>query len=150
MIATILAFLVSRRAAAAYQLSVGRHREPKKSRCAGCISFSELSGLACSTFSILVGVPLFGALDPAVRTKIYAPLMSRAMSWFRWSAMITVLVGLRYFTIILKADAVNAGRPSLLWTWFGEWFGIWMVAYAIIYALTDAVGRRDQSARAAR
>ncbi|HUJ82328.1 MAG TPA: hypothetical protein VLW83_10615, partial [Candidatus Acidoferrales bacterium] len=35
----------------------------------------------------------------------------------------------------LKADAVNAGKPSLLWTWFGEWLGIWLVAYAIIYAL---------------
>ena len=86
-------------------------------------------------FFNLVGVPLMGSLDPAVRTKIYAPLMSRAMSWFRWSAMVTVLVGLRYFTIILKADAVNAGRPSLLWTWFGEWLGIWLVAYVIIYAL---------------
>ena len=86
-------------------------------------------------FFNLVGVPLLGSLDPAVRTKIYAPLMSRAMSWFRWSAMVTVLVGLRYFTIVLKADAVNAGKPSLLWTWFGEWLGIWLVAYAIIYAL---------------
>jgi uncharacterized membrane protein len=86
-------------------------------------------------FFNLVGVPLLGSLDPSVRTKIYAPLMSRAMSWFRWSAMFTVLVGLRYFTIILKADAVNAGKPALLWTWFGEWFGIWMLAYAILYAL---------------
>ena len=86
-------------------------------------------------FFNLVGVPLFGALEPSVRAKIYAPLMSRAMSWFRWSAMITVLVGLRYFTIILKQDAANAGRPGLLGIWFGEWFAIWMVAYVIIYAL---------------
>ena len=86
-------------------------------------------------FFNLVGTPAMGALEPSVRTKIYAPLMSRAMSWFRWSALVTVLVGLRYFTIILKADAVNAGKPSLLWTWFGEWLLIWLVAYAILYAL---------------
>ena len=34
------------------------------------------------------------------------------MYWFRWSALVTVLVGLRYFTIILKADAINAGKPQ--------------------------------------
>jgi len=60
-------------------------------------------------------------------------LMPRAMSWFRWSALVTVLVGLRYFSIHLLSDAKLAGNPSLVGKWFGEWFLVWLVAYVFIY-----------------
>jgi len=86
-------------------------------------------------FFNLVGTPALQQLDAPVRGKVFPVLMERAMWWFRWSAMVTVLVGLRYFTIILKADAQNSGNPSLLWRWFGEWFAVWIVAYVFIYAL---------------
>src|SRR5487761_435205 len=67
-------------------------------------------------------------------------LMSRAMAWFRWSALVTVLVGLRYYMILLQADAENAGHPGLMGKWIGEWFLVWIVAYAIIYALQMPFG----------
>lgn len=86
-------------------------------------------------FFNLVGAPTMKELEAATRLKVYPALMSRAMTWFRWSALVTVLVGLRYYTILLEADAQNAGHRGLLWTWLGEWFLVWLVAYAILYPL---------------
>ena len=60
-------------------------------------------------------------------------MMKRAMGWFRWSALITVLVGLRYYFTILSADAHNSGSPSLALRWFGWWLLVWLVASALIY-----------------
>src|SRR5258707_6899684 len=61
--------------------------------------------------------------------------MPGTMGWFRSSALVTVLVGLRYFSIHLAADAKLAGDPSLIGKWFGWWFLVWVVAYVFIYAL---------------
>jgi len=55
------------------------------------------------------------------------------MGWFRWSALITVVVGLRYYFTILSADAQNSGNPALTLRWFGWWLLVWLVAYALIY-----------------
>ena len=47
-------------------------------------------------FNNLAATPALKLLDPPVRAKIYPALMSRAMWWFRWSALVTVIAGLRY------------------------------------------------------
>ena len=91
-------------------------------------------------FFNLVGTPAMKALEDATRRKVYPVFMSRAMLWFRWSALVTVLVGLRYYTILLQIDAQNSGQPGLLGRWLGEWFLVWLVAYAIIYALQMPFG----------
>jgi hypothetical protein len=59
--------------------------------------------------------------------------MSRAMGWFRSSALVTVLVGLRYFQLHLFADADRAGHHSLAVQWLGWWLLVWIVAYIFIY-----------------
>jgi uncharacterized membrane protein len=84
-------------------------------------------------FFNLVGFPTMKQLDPSIRGKVYPVMMPRAMWWFRWSALITVLAGLRYFWRILSADAQNAGNPSLALHWFGWWFLVWVIAYAFLY-----------------
>jgi uncharacterized membrane protein len=84
-------------------------------------------------FNNLVAAPTMKELDAPVRAKIYPALMSRAMWWFRWSALVTVIAGLRYFWMILSADARNAGNPSLAWQWMGWWLLVWFVAFALIY-----------------
>src|SRR5271170_2543872 len=84
-------------------------------------------------FFNLVGSPTMKQLEASVRGKIYPLLMSRAMAWFRWSALVTVVAGLRYFWMILAADARNAGNPSLAWRWMGWWLLVWVVAFALIY-----------------
>ncbi|HVH71994.1 MAG TPA: hypothetical protein VNB49_12885 [Candidatus Dormibacteraeota bacterium] len=86
-------------------------------------------------FFNLVLIPAMKQYDPALRTRIYPELMRRAMAWFRWSALITVLVGLRYFGIHLFSDARLAGNPALGRVWFRWWLLVWILAYALIYAL---------------
>jgi uncharacterized membrane protein len=86
-------------------------------------------------FFNLVGTPSMKQLDGPVRVKVYPVLMSRAMGWFRSSALVTVLVGLRYFFHLLLVDAHNAGDSPLVLKWFGWWLLVWIVAYALIYAL---------------
>ncbi len=84
-------------------------------------------------FLNLVNAPAMKQLDAPVRMKIYPALMSRAMAWFRWSALLTALSGGRYFWLILAADARNAGDPALLWRWMGGWLAVWIIAFALIY-----------------
>jgi uncharacterized membrane protein len=84
-------------------------------------------------FFNLVGTRTMKGLEPGVRAKVFPALMGRAMWWFRWSALITVVMGMRYFWMILAADAHNAENQSLALRWFGEWMLIWLVAYALIW-----------------
>jgi len=86
-------------------------------------------------FFNLVLTPAMKKCDPKLRIKIYPELMPGAMGWFRWSALVTVLVGMRYFTIHLASDAKLAGDRSLTGKWFGWWLLVWVVAYIFIYAL---------------
>ena len=86
-------------------------------------------------FFNLVGTPAMKSLEGPVRVKVYPALMSRAMAWFRWSALVTVVVGVRYFFHLLSVDAHNVGDASLVLRWFGWWLLVWTVAYALIYAL---------------
>jgi len=97
-------------------------------------------------FFNFVGTPTMKALEPGVRVKVYPVLMSRAMAWFRWSALITVLVGMRYFFSMLATDARNLGDPGLALRWFGWWVLVWVVAYEGIYLLQlPAKGIRDSA-----
>ena len=84
-------------------------------------------------FFNLIGFPTLKQLDASVRARVFPALMTRAMWWFRWSALVAVIVGLRYFFILLAADAQNAGHPSLALRWFGWWLLVWMIAYGLIY-----------------
>ena len=58
-------------------------------------------------FFNLVLTPAMKQCEPKLRIRIYPDLMSPAMGWFRSSAAVTVLVGLRYFTIHLSSDAAG-------------------------------------------
>ncbi len=86
-------------------------------------------------FFNLVNVPLMKALDAPTKGKVIPQLMPRALWWFRWGAVWTVLAGAAYFIIILENDANNTTDPSLLWKWFGAWLVIWAVTWGIVYAL---------------
>lgn len=75
-------------------------------------------------FFNLVNVPLMKELDPGTKAKVFPALMSRAMWWFRWSSVVTVLMGFGYWNMIVAADAHNAGASGghaigsfvLIWT----------------------------------
>jgi uncharacterized membrane protein len=42
----------------------------------------------------LVNVPFQRVLDPSVKGAVNPPLFTRALAWFRWSAVVTVAAGL--------------------------------------------------------
>jgi len=83
-------------------------------------------------FFNLVNVPFMKSLDPATRGKILPGLMSRALWWFRWASVVTVLMGLAYWSEIIGTDARNGGASAGVV--FGSFFGIWTVTWALMYA----------------
>jgi uncharacterized membrane protein len=83
-------------------------------------------------FFNLVNVPFMKELDSATKGKVIPSLMPRALFWFRWAAVVTVLAGLAYFGNIVGADAHNgAGSAGAV---MGSFFLIWTVVWAVLYA----------------
>src|SRR4029077_9618516 len=93
------------------------------------------------SFFLLVVAPALKSLDPATRAKVFPVVASRGLWWLRWSAVVTWIAGFRYFMILAKTDAINAGRPNAWGGWIGIWFACWFVAFAIEMALIQASGR---------
>jgi uncharacterized membrane protein len=83
-------------------------------------------------FFNLVSGPFVKELDPATRGKVVPGLMSRALWWFRFSAVLTVLMGLAYWGTVVASDARNGGASS--GGPMGSFFVIWTVAWALMYA----------------
>jgi uncharacterized membrane protein len=83
-------------------------------------------------FFNLVNVPFMKSLDPVTRGKVLPGLMSRALWWFRWASVLTVLMGLAYWSEIVGTDARNGGASAGLV--FGSFFGIWTLTWALMYA----------------
>lgn len=80
-------------------------------------------------FFVLVNARSMQELDGPTRTKIVPILMPRALWWFRWGAVVTVLAGIWYWMMIVSADAHNAhthGGKAI-----GTFFVIWTVAFVI-------------------
>lgn len=101
-------------------------------------------------FFNLVNVPFMRELDPAVRGKVMPSLMTRALWWFRWSALVTVLAGISYWMTTVSNDVhtARAMAPSALsaadsqvmanagfGTVMASFWGIWLVVFAIEYVL---------------
>ena len=79
----------------------------------------------------LVNTPFLRELDSAIRSRVFAPLMLRAMNWFRWSSLVTVLAGLALWGQIVNTDAKNGGATAGgLW---GSWFLIWIATWVVFY-----------------
>jgi hypothetical protein len=88
----------------------------------------------------LVNVPLMKALDAPTKGKVIPELMPRALFWFRWGAVFTVLSGLMYFAMyILSSDVKNANNENNAgyntWVMLGTWLVVVLVAYAVIYGI---------------
>ena len=98
-------------------------------------------------FFNFVNLPLQGALDDAAKKIVNPQLMPRALWWFRWGAMITMMAGLTLFVLIyMYTPGVGFGPTSLLmdtegltgrgaWILFGMllglimWFNVWMIIW---------------------
>jgi len=83
-------------------------------------------------FFNLVNVPFMKELDGPTKGKVVPALMSRALWWFRWGSVVTVLVGFGYWQSIVGSDARNAGASTS--TAMASFFLIWTVTWAVMYA----------------
>src|SRR5256885_10132220 len=81
-------------------------------------------------FFNLVNVPLQKGLDAETKKKVNPSLLSRTLWYFRWGAVVTVLVGLTYYAMyILGSEAKTAQVSS------GMYLGIWVVIVLVTYAI---------------
>jgi len=92
-------------------------------------------------FFNLVNVPFQKGLDADTKKKVNPDLLGRALWYFRWGALVTVLVGLAYYIMyILKADVTNAqtlahvdiNGKMLALVWFAIPIVFFLVEYLII------------------
>jgi uncharacterized membrane protein len=76
-------------------------------------------------FFNLVNVPVQKGLDPDTKKKVNPDLLGRALWYFRWGAVVTVLVGLAYFAMyILVPDVTNANTLG------GGHLNVWVILLA--------------------
>ncbi|MEK6320430.1 MAG: urate hydroxylase PuuD [Acidobacteriota bacterium] len=92
----------------------------------------------------LVNVNLMKALDGPTKGKVIPQLMPRALWWFRWGALITVLVGLAYYAMyMLSPDAKNPANVAAgsrnVWVILIVWLLIPVITFAIEMALVKKV-----------
>ena len=94
-------------------------------------------------FFNLVNVPLMKKLDGPTKGKVIPELLPNALWYFRWGAVVTVLVGFTYYAMyILAGDARNAqGRGANVST--GGLLGIWLLVVLVTYAIIFFVTRPD-------
>jgi len=85
-------------------------------------------------FFNLVNAPFLRELDAKQRNIVVPKLMPRALWWFRWSSVVTVLVGIAYWNHTVATDARNAialGQTASVGGMVGSFFVIWTLAFAV-------------------
>jgi len=85
-------------------------------------------------FFTLVNAPFMRELTAQERGMVIPKLMPKALWWFRWSSVVTVLAGLAYWGHMVGMDAQAAsavGEPASVGRVVGSFFLIWTVAFAI-------------------
>lgn len=92
-------------------------------------------------FFNLVNIPFQAGLDKELKAKVNPALLLRALWWFRWGAMYTLLFGLALFVFnyihpgkaLMSPDGGMSGRA--MWILFGMtlgaimWFNVWFVIW---------------------
>jgi uncharacterized membrane protein len=90
-------------------------------------------------FFNLVNVPFMKDVDAAMKPKVFQSLTLRALWWFRWGAVVTVLVGFLYWLIYVMRAARNAAamdmEASVGWpvlTFLLIWIAVWVIGYVLL------------------
>ncbi len=85
-------------------------------------------------FFNLVNFPFLQKLDAKQRAMVIPRLMPKAMWWFRWSALITVLVGFGYWNHMVAENAraaISAGETASAGRVIGSFVVIWTLAFVV-------------------
>jgi uncharacterized membrane protein len=92
-------------------------------------------------FFNLVNTPFLKEIDASTRSKVVPALMSRALWWFRWSSVVTVLAGIWYWMTIVGADARNAqtsGGPTIA-TFFIIWTAVFIAEMTLLMGPVESL-----------
>lgn len=85
-------------------------------------------------FFNLINVPFMKAVDASAKPKIFENMTLPALNWFRWSALVTVFVGLWYWgDFYVAADAKRDGGSAGATT--GLFFLLWLAVFFILFFL---------------
>ena len=80
-------------------------------------------------FFNLVNMPLQKQMDAPTKAKVNPTLLSLALWWFRWGAVVTVVAGIVFWSRITVLDARNHGYSA--GGVFGSFFLVWTLAFVI-------------------
>jgi uncharacterized membrane protein len=99
-------------------------------------------------FFNLVNVNFMKALDAPTKGKVIPELMPRALWFFRWGALLTVLFGLTYYAMfILRPDIKNAetlgGKDLSGWVILLVWLAFPIVTFVIEFFIIQKSGIND-------
>ena len=87
-------------------------------------------------FFNLVNVPFQKGLDAETKKKVNPDLLGRALWYFRWGAVVTVLAGLMYYAmVILKADVTNANNIGNGHVNIAYVLVIWLLYAIVLWAI---------------
>ncbi len=95
-------------------------------------------------FFNLINGPFQKALDPETKKKVNPDLLSRALWFFRWGAVFTVLAGLAYFAMytlkgdVNNANAIGGGNINLWWVLFA-WLTYPIVLFGVEFLIIKKV-----------
>ena len=95
-------------------------------------------------FFNLVNVNFMKALDAPTKKVVVPELMPRALWFFRWGAVVTVLVGLTYYAMfILRGDVQNANSinnaGANIWVILLVWLLIAIITWVIYFFLLPRI-----------
>ncbi len=76
----------------------------------------------------LVNIPFQRVLDPSVKGQVNPPLFTRALAWFRWSAVVTVTAGLLLIYGLYWQDGDLFSSRTEITIFFGGLLGVIMLA----------------------
>ena len=95
-------------------------------------------------FFNLVNVPLQKKLDAPTKKAVNPELLGRALWYFRWGAVITVLAGLGYYAMyILRTDVNNANTLGNVGANLGVILIVWLVFPPITFAIEFFIIKRN-------
>jgi uncharacterized membrane protein len=95
-------------------------------------------------FFNLVNVPFQKGLDAETKTKVNPDLLARALWYFRWGAVLTVLAGLTYFAMYILGPAVKnanalGGADLNVWVILLFWLSYPVVLFVVEYLIIKKV-----------
>ena len=109
--------------------------------------FSGITWIGILYYFNFVQVPAFAAMEPSARSNAVQFLVPKALLWFRWAALGTVVFGLAYvigmwinigddYFSLYRFRAIAFGGPLGIIMAYNVWFIIWPNQKKIIAATT--------------